>query len=221
MYFKHSLFKKSVHIRLWKATPRQVINPYVFYFCFFVWVTPAQMQQRIHCLHECRSSRAQPEELKTLTRTTVWKRRRNRNTGNNGSNTTDWKNNVSSSVIAAESEVWPRPSLVALPYGEGLGRHTSDRRCPRPLSSLPSVFFFFLFSPVWNTSRLESSSFPALDGDSAETGQQIQKCAFVKIVCYYCKRNWGEITTVPNQDTQKNTMTGTISVHSLNVCHII
>lgn len=42
-------------------------------------------------------------------------------------------NHVSSSVIAAESESWPRLVLLELPRGEGLGRHTSDRRCPRPL----------------------------------------------------------------------------------------
>lgn len=43
---------------------------------------------------------------------------------------------------------------------------------------LPSPLFLF-FCPVWNTSRQESSSFPTLDSDPAETGQQIQMGTFV------------------------------------------
>lgn len=81
----------------------------VFNFCVCVWVTPAKVQQS----QGAAARWNQPEELKMLTTTTVWRRRHNRKTENNGSNTSNWKNNVSSSVISSVLEAWPRRVLLA------------------------------------------------------------------------------------------------------------
>lgn len=140
-----------------------------------------------------------------LTRTTVWRRQHNRNTENNGSNPTSWKNNVSSSVISSELEAWPR--LVLLERERvladiGVTEGVPDRCLPFP--------FFFPLS-VWNRSGQESSPFPTWVGDPAETGSKSKWALLVGGVANIA--HGGEARTDPKSEMQSEAMTGDVCGH--------